>query len=128
MLPVTAKLITHSHRDRQTNSRHTDGAQRVGLQTDSAQTDSSSCRWAVEGFPKGPALLSYLYAELAEADAKAAPLVRFLFTSALQPYMQHMWSWMYSTAAVQPHFAANNSAGDVSLSLLQDSKMVSLLQ
>ena len=23
-----------------------------------------SCRWALEGFPKGPALLSYLYTEL----------------------------------------------------------------
>ncbi len=68
-----------------------------------------NCRWAVEGFPKGPALLSYLYAKLQESDSRAAPLVRFLFLSAFQPYTCHMRLWMYSTARVAPHFAAGNN-------------------
>lgn len=74
---------------------------------------SWDCRWAKEGFPKGPALLSYLYSELQESDSHAAPLVRFLFLAAFQPYMQHMRSWMYSTASVAPHFgtAEGDSAG-----------------
>ncbi len=74
---------------------------------------SWGCRWAKEGFPKGPALLSYLYSELQESDPRAAPLVRFLFLAAFQPYMQHMRSWMYSTASVAPHFgtAEGDSAG-----------------
>ena len=65
---------------------------------------SWGCKWAKEGFPKGPALLSYLYSELQESDSRAAPLVRFLFLAAFQPYMRHMRSWMYSTASVAPHF------------------------
>ena len=65
---------------------------------------SWGCRWAKEGFPKGPALLSYLYSEMQESDSRAAPLVRFLFLAAFQPYMQHMRSWMYSTARVAAHF------------------------
>jgi len=74
---------------------------------------SWDCRWAKEGFPKGPALLSYLYSELQESDSHAAPLVRFLFLAAFQPYMQHMRSWMYSTASMAPHFgtAEGDSAG-----------------
>ncbi len=74
---------------------------------------SWDCRWAKEGFPKGPALLSYLYSELQESDSRAALLVRFLFLAAFQPYMQHMRSWMYSTASVAPHFgtAESDSAG-----------------
>ncbi len=70
---------------------------------------SRGCRWAKEGFPKGPALLSYLYSELQESDSRAAPLVRFLFLAAFQPYMQHMRSWMYSTASVAPHFGTAES-------------------
>ena len=65
----------------------------------------------LEGFPKGPALLSCLYAQLQESDPCAAPLVRFLFLSAFQPYMQHMRSWMYTTANVAPSFDA--ALGDV---------------
>jgi hypothetical protein len=54
-----------------------------------------------------------LYSELQESDSHAAPLVRFLFLAAFQPYMQHMRSWMYSTASVAPHFgtAEGDSAG-----------------
>ena len=78
---------------------------------------SPGCKWAVEGFPKGPALLSCLYAQLQEADPCAAPLVRFLFLSALQPYMQHMRSWMYTTASVAPNFAA--APGDVDTAVQQ---------
>ena len=84
-----------------------------------------SCQWAVHGFPKGPALLAYLYAELAEAESHAAPLVRFLFVSAFRPYMQHMRSWMYSTAEVDVAFAELQDPKDTSLAKLPDSKMVS---
>ena len=87
-----------------------------------------SCQWAVHGFPKGPALLSYLYAELAEAECHAAPLVRFLFISAFRPYMQHMRSWMYSTAEVDVAVAEVQDPEDTSLAQLPDSKMVSPIE
>ena len=70
------------------------------------QPSPPGCRWAAEGFPQGPALLDYLYNELQESDSRAAPLVRFLFLSAFQPYVCHMRSWLYSTAAVTSSFAA----------------------
>lgn len=78
-----------------------------------AHQQSWGCRWDREGFPKGPALLSYLFSKLQEADSRAAPLVRFLFLAAFQPYMQHMRCWMYSTASVAPHFgtAEGDSVG-----------------
>ena len=84
----------------------------------------SGCQWANRGFPKGPALLSYLHAELAEAESHIAPLVRFLFVSAFRPYMRHMRSWMYSTAEVDLAFAEVPDLDDISLSQLPDSKMV----
>lgn len=91
---------------------------------DSAQAGAfSSCQWAVQGFPKGPALLSYLYAELAEAESHAA-LVRFLFVSAFRPYMRHIRSWMYSTAEVDVAFADVQAFDDNSLAQLPDSTMV----
>lgn len=90
-----------------------------------AQTGAfPSCQWAVQGFPKGPALLSYLYAELAEAESHAAPLVRFLFISAFRPYMRHIRSWMYSTAEVDVAFADVQAFDDNSLAQLPDSTMV----
>ena len=83
-----------------------------------------SCQWAVQGFPRGPALLSYLHAELAEAESHTAPLMRFLFVSAFRPYMRHMRSWMYSTAEVDLAFAEVLDPDDTGLAQLPDSKMV----
>lgn len=83
-----------------------------------------SCQWADQGFPKGPALLTYLHAELAEAECHTAPLVRFLFVSAFQPYIRHIRSWMYSTAAVDVAFAATSVVDESDHQQLPDSKMV----
>ena len=85
-----------------------------------------SCRWAAEGFPKGPALLSYLYAELADADSNAAPLMRFLFVSAFQPLMHHVRTWMYSTKAVGLAFVDVPIDNGSSLLPITHNRMVSV--
>ena len=70
--------------------------------------DVQQCRWTQEGFPKGPALLTHLHNELTDADSDAAPLLRELMLAAIQPYMRHVRSWLYSTAAVSPEFVSGD--------------------
>lgn len=77
-------------------------AQSVRQLQHNTATDMKQCRWTQEGFPKGPALLTHLHTELTDADSDFAPLLRELMLAAIQPYMQHVRSWLYSTAAVLP--------------------------
>ena len=72
-----------------------------------APGSSLGCRWAAQGFPQGPALLTYLQTELLEGDDRAKALLRELFLAAVQPYMQHVRSWMYSIAPVMPAFGSS---------------------
>ena len=76
------------------------------------------CRWAQEGFLKGPALLTHLHNELQEADDDAAALLRQLLLAAIQPYTRHVRSWLYSTAAVMPAFSRAGPGGPDSLQAL----------
>ena len=91
------------------------------------QSEFPSCRWTVEGFPKGPALLTHLHAELAQSDSQAMPVVQFLFVSAFQPYMHHIRSWMYSTAEVASAFAEVPGADNTSCPQLPGSTAVCLI-
>ncbi|KAL0023111.1 hypothetical protein WJX77_002676 [Trebouxia sp. C0004] len=103
---TTSQLMSEIIHSRRVTQPHSQASQTPHQQ-------SWGCRWAQEGFPKGPALLSYLYSELQESDSCTLQLVRFLFLAAFQPYMQHMRSWIFSTASVAPHFgtAEGDSAG-----------------
>lgn len=124
--PATAPLPPHSFPVKKQQSEVQSAGNNSNKRSGRDSEGFPSCQWAIQGFPKGPALLSYLYAELAEAEeAPAAPLVRFLFVSAFRPYMRHMRSWMYSTSEVDPAFADDH--GKTSLAQLPDSKMVRTL-
>ena len=76
-------------------------------------TSHMSCRWTLEGFPRGPALLTYLHSQLMEADDQAAPLLQRWLRSAVAPYICHMRSWLFTTAVVMPGFgnAVRSEAG-----------------
>lgn len=85
-----------------------------------AQGTSLTCRWAAQGFPQGPALLTYLSTELLEGDDRAKALLKELFLAAVQPYIQHARSWMYSIAPAIPAFGASGQQNSVSFSDLPE--------
>ena len=57
-------------------------------------------------------------------DASTAALVRFLFVSAMQPFLNHMSSWVYSTNKVEEAFADDNQEQSSSLAQLPANVMV----
>ncbi|KAL4440506.1 hypothetical protein ABPG75_003507 [Micractinium tetrahymenae] len=72
--------------------------------------------WQAGGFPAGTELLSYLYRHASEADSADAPMLRFLFVQALQPYLRHLHSWAFTTHAVSREFG---TTGDKELLTLE---------
>ncbi|KAI7838596.1 hypothetical protein COHA_007604 [Chlorella ohadii] len=70
------------------------------------------CLWEEGSFPAGVQLLNYLFERANEADDADAPVLRFLFVQAMQPYLRHMHVWAFTTHAVSPEFG---TAGDKEL-------------
>ncbi|PIA54117.1 hypothetical protein AQUCO_00900589v1 [Aquilegia coerulea] len=54
-------------------------------------------------FPKGADLLSYLYAQLRDADPVHHALLKFLFTRSCEPYYGFIKSWIYEARINDPY-------------------------
>lgn len=54
-------------------------------------------------FPRGGALLSYLYAQLKVADPDHCALLKFLFLQAYEPYCGFIRSWIYDGRICDPY-------------------------
>ncbi|XP_022869349.1 uncharacterized protein LOC111388779 isoform X2 [Olea europaea var. sylvestris] len=54
-------------------------------------------------FPRGGALLSYLYAQLKVADPDHCALLKFLFLQAYEPYCGFIRSWIYDGRISDPY-------------------------
>eukprot|EP00192_Tetraselmis_astigmatica_P000675 CAMPEP_0117651936 /NCGR_PEP_ID=MMETSP0804-20121206/2360_1 /TAXON_ID=1074897 /ORGANISM="Tetraselmis astigmatica, Strain CCMP880" /LENGTH=1085 /DNA_ID=CAMNT_0005457951 /DNA_START=439 /DNA_END=3694 /DNA_ORIENTATION=- len=71
-------------------------------------------------FPRGASLISHIYALLTDAEGSTAALLRWLFSEAFKPFMDHIRAWVYTAAPVGrpwrcsggPHIKALGHAGE----------------
>ncbi|BFI39590.1 gamma-tubulin complex component 6 [Marchantia polymorpha subsp. ruderalis] len=84
-----------------TKEKHHETGNSIRSQSDHARRDHTSTT-SFEYFPRGAALLTYLYEQLMEVDPLHMELLRFLFERAYQPYSVFIRSWIYQAAVKDP--------------------------
>ncbi|KAK9123015.1 hypothetical protein Sjap_012617 [Stephania japonica] len=74
----------------------------LAFSTSSLQDLTSEAAIGFFSFPKGADLLTYLYAQLRDADPVHSSLLKYLFTCSWEPYCIFIKSWIYQARIDDP--------------------------